>query len=193
MYPRTAAFATFLILTILVSVSLARGVSVAASQSTAMPAPSVPQVALPDSIHPAALAQLMRGAMFPNSNVIFAASNKNPADVPPAKRPSAAINPLEGTYGQWEAVENASLVIAETASLLSVPGRVCSNGRPVPTNNADWPVFVQGLRNAAMQSYKAAQAKDQDKILDATDVLTNACSNCHIRYRDKPNLQDRCH
>jgi hypothetical protein len=187
------AFAMSLLLVILAGFSLVRGTSVAASQSTTVPAVPVSQSMPPDSVHPANLVQLMHGAMFPNSNVIFAASNKNPADVPPAKRPSAAINPLEGTYGQWEAVENASLVIAETASLLSIPGRVCSNGRPVPTNNADWPVFVQGLRNAAMQSYKAAQAKDQDKILDATDVLTNACSNCHIRYRDKPNLQDRCH
>jgi hypothetical protein len=190
MHSRIVAFAAFLVLVIGFSASLARGVSAAASQSaTTAPAQQPAQL---DSTHPAALAQLMRGVMFPNSNVIFAASNKNPAEIPPAKRASAAINPLEGTYGQWEAVENASLVIAETSSLLSTPGRVCSNGRPVPINNPDWPVLVQGLRTAAMQSYKAAQAKDQDKILDATDVLTKACSNCHTKYRDMPSLQDRC-
>ena len=48
--------------------------------------------------NPARLAQLMRGTLFPDSNVLFAATGKNPAEVPPAKDPSAATNPLEGTY-----------------------------------------------------------------------------------------------
>jgi hypothetical protein len=142
--------------------------------------------------NPARLAQLMRGTLFPDSNVLFAATGKNPADVPPAKNPSAAINPLESTYGKWEAVENSSLAIVETANLLIVPGRLCSNGRPVPTNNPDWPKLVQGLRDAGMKSYVAAQSKNQDKMSDATDVLTTACSNCHVKYRDKDKLEDRC-
>jgi hypothetical protein len=112
--------------------------------------------------------------------------------VPPAKDPSAATNPLESTYGKWEAVENSSLAIVETASLLTVPGRLCSNGRPVPINSPDWPKLVQGLRDAGMKSYVAAQSKNQDKLSDATDVLTTACSNCHVKYRDKDKLEDRC-
>ncbi len=134
----------------------------------------------------------MRGVMFPNSNLIFAAGGKNPADMPPGKRPSAAINPYEGTYGGWQAVENSSLALVEAADLITVPGRLCSNGRPVPTSNPDWPKLVQGLRNAGMMSYKAAQSKNQDKILDASDVLTTACSNCHVKYRDTAKLEDRC-
>jgi len=142
--------------------------------------------------NPANLAQLMRGTLFPDSNVLFAATGKNPADMPPAKDPSAATNPLESTYGKWEAVENSSLAIVETASLLTIPGRLCSNGRPVPTTNADWPKLVQGLRDAGMKSYQAAQLKNQDKLSDATDTLTTACSNCHVKYRDKDKLEDRC-
>lgn len=142
--------------------------------------------------HPAKLAQLMRGIMFPNSNLIFSAQGKNPASVPPAKSPGDAINPLEGTFGKWEAVENSSLAIVEAADLLTVPTRVCSNNRPVPTTNPDWPGLVQGLRDAGMKAYRAAQAKDQDKITDAADALTSACSNCHTKYRDKPRLEDRC-
>jgi cytochrome c556 len=59
-------------------------------------------------------------------------------------------------------------------------------------NNPDWPKFVQGLRDAGMTAYKAAQSKDQDNILMAADVLTTACANCHNKYREKPNLADRC-
>lgn len=149
------------------------------------PAPS-PQVY-------ANLAQLMRGIMFPNSNVIFFAQGKNPADVKPIGDGSSSTDPLSGTFGGWAAVENSSLALAEAANLLTMPGRVCSNGRPVPIKNADWLKFVQGLREAAMTSYKAAQAKSNDKILDAADALTTACSNCHDRYREKPGgVADRC-
>lgn len=138
------------------------------------------------------LLQLMRGVLFPNSNVIFAAQGQNPADVPPAADPSTATDPLANTYGKWEAVENSSLAIAEAANLLTMPGRKCSNGRDVPLANADWAKLVQEVRDAGMKAYKAAQSKNQDKILDAADTLTTACADCHEKYRDKPNLADRC-
>jgi hypothetical protein len=140
----------------------------------------------------ATLGQLMKGVFFPASNVIFAAQGQNPADVTPAKDPSAATDPLQNAYGKWEAVENGALAIAEGANLLMIPGRKCSNGKPVPMGNANWAVFVQGVREAGLKAYKAAQSKDQDKILDAADTLTTACGNCHDKYREKPTLADRC-
>jgi hypothetical protein len=141
---------------------------------------------------PATLAQLMKGILFPNSNVIFFAQGEDPAKVPPAKDPSTATDPLADTYGKWEAVENSALAIAEAANLLTIPGRKCSNGLAVPIGNADWPKLVQGLRDAGMTAYKAAQSKNMDKILDAADVMTTACSNCHDKYREKPTLAGRC-
>ena len=138
------------------------------------------------------LGQLMKGILYPASNIIFAAQNDNPADVPPAKDPSTATNPLASAYGKWEAVENSALALSEVANLLMLPGRKCANGRAVPINNPDWPKFVQGLRDAGAVVYKAAQTKNQDKIVDAADVMTTACANCHDKYREKPNLADRC-
>ena len=140
----------------------------------------------------ATLGQLMKGILFPNSNVVFFAQSEDPAKVTPAKDPSTATDPLANTYGKWEAVENSSLALAEAANLLTIPGRKCSNGLPVPIGNADWPKFVQGLRDAGMKAYKAAQSKDMDKILDAADTMTTACANCHEKYREKPTLADRC-
>ena len=131
--------------------------------------------------------------MFPNSNVIFFAQDKNPATVKPLGDPSLSTDPLSGTFGGWAAVENSSLALAEAANLLTIPGRVCSNGRAVPVKNADWLKFVQGLREAGITSYKAAQSKSNEKMLDAADVVTTACSNCHDRYRDKTSdVADRC-
>jgi hypothetical protein len=138
------------------------------------------------------LAQLMKGIIYPASNVIFAAQSQNPADVKPAPDPSLATDPLASTYGKWEAVENSALALYEAANLLTIQGRKCSNGRAVPLQNSDWPKFVQGLRDAGAVVYKAAQSKNQDKIVDAADVMTTACSNCHDKYREKPNLAARC-
>lgn len=156
------------------------------------PAGKVGTSALLSETHPARLAQLMRGIMLPNSNVLFYAEDNDPARIPKARNASGAINPLEGDFGQWDAVENSSLAIAEAASLLNVRGRFCSNGQPVPIDHADWPKLVDGLRMAAIKSYLAAQTKNQDKLGDAADVVTNACANCHSKYRDKTKLEDRC-
>jgi cytochrome c556 len=147
--------------------------------------------AMQPQVH-ATLGQVMKGILFPSSNVIFAAQDQNPADVVPEKNASTATNPLASTYGKWEAVENSALAIAEAANLLIVPGRKCSNGRDVPIQNADWAKFVQGLRDAGMSTYKIAQKKNQDDILMATDVLSTACANCHDKYREKPTMADRC-
>jgi cytochrome c556 len=150
-----------------------------------------PEAGKPAAAGPAPMAhgnlqQVMRGIMFPNSNVIFYVQDKDPKSVKQASDPAAAVNILESAYGGWDAVENSSLALAEAANLLIIPGRKCSNGKDVPMNNEDWPKLVQGLRDAGMTAYKAAQSKNQDNILMATDAVTTACANCHEKYRDKP-------
>jgi len=154
------------------------------AQGAAVTAPA-PQV-------PATLAQLMKGTLYPASNVIFAAQDENPADVPRAKDPNMATDLLASSYGKWEAVENSALAIAEVANLLTLPGRKCANGLDVPLANADWDKFVEELRGAGMTAYAAAQAKNQDKITDAAVVMTTACANCHNRYRDRRRPAERC-
>ncbi len=77
-------------------------------------------------------------------------------------------------------------------TLLSLPGRKCANGLEAPVTNADWAKYVQELRDAGMTAYKAAQTKNQDKIIEASDVMTTACKNCHDKYREKRNPADRC-
>ena len=134
------------------------------------------------------LAQVMRGILFPNSNIIFDAQNTDPV----AKAKKAEGGAFGNPYGGWQEVENAAIALAEVSNVLIIPGRVCSNGKPAPNNQPDWPKLVQGLRDAAMESYKAAQSKNMDKIVDAAGTLTEACSNCHDKYREKPNLSLRC-
>lgn len=136
--------------------------------------------------------QLMQGIVYPNSNVIFSTQTQNPADVKPAARPAVATDPLASSFGKWQAVENSALAIAESANLLMIAGRKCSNGVDVPVKNADWTVFVEELRSAGMTAYKAAQSRNQESMIAATDPLNEACQNCHGKYRNQRNPEDRC-
>jgi hypothetical protein len=135
------------------------------------------------SLAPANVTQVMRGILFPNSNLVFFAQDQNPAAVKSASFPSASTDPLTGPFAGWEAVENGALALVESANLLTIPGRVCSNGQAVPVQNADWAKFVQQLRDAGMIAYKAAQTKDQKNMLEAADTVNLSCTNCHARYR----------
>lgn len=141
--------------------------------------------AKPSPVHPADLAQLMKGIVFPSANVFFAAQSDDPASIKPDLKPSASPNPLTSVFGKWEAVENSALAMAESSSLLSLPGRKCSNGVDVPLTNPDWKQFVTELREAGLTAYKAAQSKDQEKVIEAADAVTTACSHCHARYRGR--------
>ena len=139
------------------------------------------------------LIQVMRGVLYPASNVVFAAQSTDPATVKQATDPSTATDPLASSYGGWEAVSNAGITLAESANLLIVPGRMCQNGVPVPIQNADWQEWVEGLRTAGMTAYKAGQAKSMDAVLEAADAMATACQNCHDKYREVAGgLPARC-
>ena len=138
------------------------------------------------------MAQLMRGIIYPASNVLFAAQDdlsKQPTPPDPATSP----NPLTSTYGGWTAVENAGLAIAEASRLIAVPGRMCSSGHPAPVARADWIKFTADLRKAGLAAYQAAKKKDKDAIVDVSGTVSDACQACHDVYREKKGgVKDRC-
>jgi hypothetical protein len=149
---------------------------------------AAPAAARPQQVH-ANLLQVMRGVLFPNSNVIFSAQTQDPGSVKKDADGTSSVNPLAGMYGGWQAIENSGLAIAESANLLTIPGRVCSNGKPAPVQNADWQMFVRGLRDAGIAAYKAGQSKNMDMVIEAADTMTTACMNCHDVYREKTPAQ----
>jgi hypothetical protein len=140
------------------------------------------------------LNRLMRGVLYPAANVVFFAQADNPGDVKPntGQDPSMSTDPLTSTFGGWQAIENASLALAESANLLLIQGRTCSNGMPAPTKDPDWSKFVRELRDAGMSAYKAAQTKDQDKMIATAETLSAACAGCHRKWRDRRTPANRC-
>jgi len=131
------------------------------------------------------LNQVMRGILFPNSNIVFDAQDRDPGAPPDANDPAASAHPFAGTYGGWEAVENAAMAMYEASNIITLPGRTCQNGKPVPLNDATYQKGVLALREASLATYQAAKDKKQDAMLDISDKLTQACATCHDVYRDK--------
>ena len=144
------------------------------------------------------LNQVMRGILFPNSNVIFDAQNKDPGAPPDPADPGAVTNPYANIYGGWEAVENASIALFEAANLVQLPGRKCQNGKAVPLDEDTFRKGLAALRETSLNAYKAAQTKDLTALVAVADKLALACSTCHDVYRDrlvdgKPiTMEQRC-
>ena len=173
------------ILTLLITLSLVVALSGLSLTAQTASTPATPSIF-------ANLNQLMRGVLYPAANVVFFAQADNPSEVKPAPDPSMATDPLMSTFGGWQAIENAALALAESTNLLLVPGRVCSNGAPAPIADPAWATFVQEVREASMQSYKAAQAKDQQKIIEISETLSASCAHCHRKWRDRRTPENRC-
>src|SRR5262245_22889784 len=175
-----------------VAVFIAGVTAIAAVQAQSKPPAAKPAAAAPAAARYRThgnLNQVMRGILFPNSNVVFAAQSEDFLKIAQEKDPSTATDPLKGVYNSWTAVEDSGYALAEAANLLMIPGRVCSNGKPAPVANPDWAKFVAGLRDAGMEAVKAAKAKNQDAMLDVSDKMTSACAACHDVYREKTDKQ----
>ena len=86
-------------------------------------------------------------------------------------------------------VEQAAIALAEVEKLIMVPGRMCENGKPVPTDQADFAAWAKALTEAGKETYAAAKAKDQEAVSDLTNTLAGACEDCHTKYR---RYEDRC-
>src|SRR5438105_12915262 len=99
------------------------------------------QVASSASFSPAGnLAQVMRGILFPNSNIIFTVQTHDPAEKKTTSEGAAVAGGFNWTiwgsdiYPGWELVDYAAVALTESAPLMLTPGRRCENGRPVPVN-----------------------------------------------------------
>lgn len=141
----------------------------------------------------ATLNQLMQGVLYPAANVLFSAQTEDPAALerPPVLDPAMATDPLVSVFGGWQALENSALALAESANLLLIPGRVCSNGAPAPIADPAWSKFAAELRDAGLQAYAVAQTKDRDKMIELSEAINDSCVHCHRKWRPRV-AENRC-
>jgi cytochrome c556 len=53
-------------------------------------------------------------------------------------------------------------------------------------SRADWIQFTNEMADAGRAAYKASQSRNRDAVIEATNVIADACLRCHEVYRDKP-------
>src|SRR5262249_51085735 len=112
-------------LLLVAGVALSQSQTLTAQAPPAKPAAPAPQTAKPPATAPAPprtssnvtgdLAQVMRGILFPNSNLIFDAQQNDPG-APPKKAAEAgggASSTFANIYTGWQVVENAAIALAE--------------------------------------------------------------------------------
>jgi len=161
---------------------------------------AAPAAGGPVALTPVAnLAQFMRGVTFPNANIIFNTQLKDPGQEKP-KMPVPYDYVLWGgtVYYGWDKIDQAALALQETSALFLLPGRRCQNGRPVPSNKADFQKYTHDLIDFAGQLYKASQTRNVETVSGMSEKLNETCANCHKVYRDVGTAEggglgtDRC-
>ena len=158
------------------------------SSAAAVPAMSFPAVG--------SLNQVMRGILFPSSNVLFDVQTQDPGARSKGGTARGDATTTSSRYGDvydaWMVVDAAAISIAEAGPLLMTRGRRCENGKPAPVDRADWQRYVQGLAEAGRAAYRASQTRNQAAVSDVTNQVSDACANCHRVYRDRPTAAMRC-
>jgi hypothetical protein len=140
--------------------------------------------------------QVMRGILFPSSNVLFDVQTQDPGSRSKGGTARGDATTTSSRYGDvydaWMVVDAAAISIAEAGPLLMTRGRRCENGKPAPVDRADWQQYVQGLVEAGRAAYRASQTRTQASVSDVTNQVSDACANCHRVYRDRPTAAMRC-
>ena len=159
------------------------------------PAPVTNASPAPSFAATGTLNQVMRGILFPSSNVLFDVQTRDPGAGSKGGVARADATTTSNRYGDvyspWQVVDAAAISIAEIGPVLMQPRR-CENGKPVPIDRADWTQYVQGVVDAGRAAYRASQMRNQDAVSEATNVISDACANCHRVYRDVASAAMRC-
>jgi len=139
--------------------------------------------------------QVMRGILFPSSNVLFDVQTQDPGARPkPGARAEASTTTSRygDVYEPWAVVDAAAISLAEVGPILMTPGRRCENGKPVPVDRADWQQWVRELTEVGQAAYKASQSRNAELVSEVTNQVADACANCHRVYRDTATAASRC-
>jgi len=144
------------------------------------------------------LAQVMQAIPFPASNLIFDAQTNDPGKPVKPGDPSGSASAQYGgiaEYAGWNAVANAGVALQETANLIMIPGRKCKNGQNVPNDQEDFKKWAAALAEvgAEVEKWAAAKTYNEDQVIEITGKVSDACANCHDKYRNTPKEpEDRC-
>ena len=103
------------------------------------------------------MSELMVHIIYPTSDAVFYVASRTPE-----------------TEEQWKELQARTLMLAESANLLMMPGR---------TRPGQWNRDSRQMLDAAWAAFKAAKAKDLAGVEAVSDQLYESCVACHKAYR----------
>jgi hypothetical protein len=150
------------------SVLLPPPARVSAQQAQTAPAPVQPTQALSGAGLPlqrvGTMSELMVDIIYPTSDAVFYITTREPKD-----------------EAGWNELQGKTLMLAESANLLLMPGRARDQER--------WMADSKLLLDVGTEAFKAAKRKDVDALSALNDQLYQSCVTCHQHYR--PNYGRR--
>ena len=125
------------------------------------PAPSGPALPLQ---RVGTISELMVDMIYPASDAVFYITTREPKD-----------------EAGWNELRAKTLMLAESANLLLMPGRARDQDR--------WMADSKLLIDVGAAAFRAAKRKDLDALSALSDQLYQSCVTCHQHYR--PNYGRR--
>jgi hypothetical protein len=111
------------------------------------------------------MSELMVHLIHPTSDAVFYISSRTPEN-----------------DAQWAELQAKTLMLAESANLLMLPGRARDQGR--------WMKDAQLMLDVGGEAFMAAKAKDVKALEALSDRLYESCVTCHKDYRkDYPSTR----
>jgi hypothetical protein len=104
------------------------------------------------------MSELMVRILYPYSDALFYIETRTPK-----------------TESEWGVLEGQTLMLAESANLLMMPGRA--------RDQQQWIADSKLLLEAGTAALAAVKAKDVAAISALSDQLLESCTSCHRHYR----------
>lgn len=155
-----------LVLSLLVTLLAARGVAQApstsagqASDASSVPsAPATEPAGIPAPRPAGTMSELMIRIIYPTSDSVFYIGTRTPS-----------------SDAEWSELQARTLMLAESANLLMMPGRARDSDR--------WMTDAKLMFDAGLAAYRAARAKNAAGLEAINDQLYQSCVQCHQHYR----------
>ncbi len=104
------------------------------------------------------MSELMVDFIYPASDAVFYISSRTPTN-----------------SDEWTVLQGQTLMLAESANLLMMPGRARDQDR--------WMSDAQLMLEAGEAAYRAAKDRDVPALEALSDQLYESCVTCHRDYR----------
>jgi len=104
------------------------------------------------------MAELMSKIIYPTSDAVFYIETRVPK-----------------TGAEWDELQGKTLMLAESANLLMMPGRARDQDR--------WMTDTKLMLDAGIEAFRAAKRHDVAGLAAVNDALYESCVTCHRHYR----------